>query len=570
MCRAVADGGRRCGCAVGLKRRSADRSRYANNKAVALELEPIGGGGEVPVEDPLDVLDKITTVKMEVQETIREATLIQNYFHGTGEVGALRDSLYDTDTPSPEIKTIVNETFGIDVDKPDYWTEAMEVANTKVQEIGSIVHNEVIKRIGEPIFRDKEWEEAKNAELSELMAQARTEEDPDEREKLGERINTLGKEIAEAKGYVTTEWQLQYAEETQKLIAETRPMGNEKVEFHKSSQKPGMKAIEKAAKFFPSEWWKKSDGHEIPLYVRHTSGRAHYAKRDRVKVTSSGGTKTKIVTPEIVEKQPVTKLEFLDEILQYARDSVGRKEKVYDVVADRNAKRELLSVEWDEETNEIVRTFKGGSTTVEFKETDEREYPIWIENIEKVPYEEYRKLTIEMVGYKSKWKWTSKHSSGWMEVENKETGEVKIIATDKELAGDGWTTDTVGTVTTDKSVSVTVHELAHRMEDTNPIIKDLEKVYWSQRCTDPVTSEPFEGAEYKAFSSGAKKGEIVYPDAKFTSVYTSKRYDDGSHELLSTGMDAIFGWRNGSLAGIGNYEADESHRDWTLGMLTAV
>lgn len=101
-----------------------------------------------------------------------------------------------------------------------------------------------------------------------------------------------------------------------------------------------------------------------------------------------------------------------------------------------------------------------------------------------------------------------------------------------------------------------IHELGHRMEDTNDSVQKSEWLFWHSRTDGEETkklSELTGNSEY-----GDK--EIARLD-KFSNPYMGKDYGakpDSSYELLTMGMEAMKA---------GKYTIDADYRQWLLGTL---
>jgi hypothetical protein len=110
--------------------------------------------------------------------------------------------------------------------------------------------------------------------------------------------------------------------------------------------------------------------------------------------------------------------------------------------------------------------------------------------------------------------------------------------------------------------SKAVHELAHRFEHVNPKIKALEDEYLRSRLTKDDRLEPI----YETFEEDDEK-EVGYRD-HLLHHYMGKVYEDGSREIMSMGMEGLFGGQSGGLIGLSNDgKADTGMRDFVLGTL---
>lgn len=105
-----------------------------------------------------------------------------------------------------------------------------------------------------------------------------------------------------------------------------------------------------------------------------------------------------------------------------------------------------------------------------------------------------------------------------------------------------------------------IHEFAHRVEDTSYFVKAAENAFLKVRAK----------GETQTHIPNSYRDAVGYRD-HFTEHYVGRTYSDGSTEVLSTGMEAIFGGHMGGLMGVdqSNPDADAHHRNFVLGMLAS-
>lgn len=120
-------------------------------------------------------------------------------------------------------------------------------------------------------------------------------------------------------------------------------------------------------------------------------------------------------------------------------------------------------------------------------------------------------------------------------------------------------------LTTDGSVSTTIHELAHRMEYTDDRIGRACKRFLADRT---------EGLQARRYA----RGEMVIEDS-FVDQYVGKLYaqDKNATEVFSVGMEAIATGNRGGLSGRRDpadpskeYVADHGHRNLVIGLLAGL
>jgi len=112
--------------------------------------------------------------------------------------------------------------------------------------------------------------------------------------------------------------------------------------------------------------------------------------------------------------------------------------------------------------------------------------------------------------------------------------------------------------------TVSVHESAHRFEETVSGLVKVSRDFVTRRATRPDGSV----APLAPIYQGVK--DEVARDGGFVDPYMGREYESGSGEAFSTGMEALFGGSFGGLVGVGGRSADADHRAFTLGMLAGI
>ena len=112
---------------------------------------------------------------------------------------------------------------------------------------------------------------------------------------------------------------------------------------------------------------------------------------------------------------------------------------------------------------------------------------------------------------------------------------------------------------TDTSWSTTLHECAHLL-DNNPAVS-MAATSFVHRRTEGMSTDVWNSASEPLISDG------------FYNPYVSRQYKMGASEVLSMGMEGLFGERTASLRGGGTHSPvtgrDNEHRDLVLGLLGA-
>jgi len=110
------------------------------------------------------------------------------------------------------------------------------------------------------------------------------------------------------------------------------------------------------------------------------------------------------------------------------------------------------------------------------------------------------------------------------------------------------------------------HELGHRMQHANPTIGALEHEHIRRRTTAPTGErEPLTPLPGKGESGWASNFADPYQGRDYSRAYP----DDTPTEILSVGMEALFGGAYGGFIGAGRYAPDDDSRFFILGLLAA-
>lgn len=160
-------------------------------------------------------------------------------------------------------------------------------------------------------------------------------------------------------------------------------------------------------------------------------------------------------------------------------------------------------------------------------------------------------------------------AEAWEEWIHPETGEVhwrhpetqtKAVGTKKVSVIGVGTTVPANVAGMDEYHPVAAHEQAHRYEAVIQDVMSLEDQFLTRRTTLPDgTLEPVQ-----RYSSGVNvRGD------HFSEKYTGRRYADGATELLSTGMEGVFAGQYGGFLGIGGRLPDAELQNFVLGVLVS-
>lgn len=109
-----------------------------------------------------------------------------------------------------------------------------------------------------------------------------------------------------------------------------------------------------------------------------------------------------------------------------------------------------------------------------------------------------------------------------------------------------------------------IHEIAHRMEHLIPAISRVERAFLLARTTDGDANQEELSQIYTARADERGRRD------SFVDHYVGKEYEDPRfREVLSVGVESVFGSARGGLIGVGNHAADRHHRDVVLGILAS-
>lgn len=319
----------------------------------------------------------------------------------------------------------------------------------------------------------------------------------------------------------------------------------ESIEFSDDSHKDAVKSLKKALTFYPQSWVDASNVKhaEVPLRIKRSAGRAHYS--------ANAGQKT-----------------FTTKTLAYVT------EKPADWVPDPHDKMDSEYIdmngedEWIDPKSGIVHT--GGSwrdrnltgetkkwvsVTYEYKKTDTApKGPDW----EKVELYEQHYTT------DTGWIRTGKLDTYYRKPKTRRRSGLSSFKAELTVSKDAEIL-----VGDDAGMRVSMHEFAHRVENTTPVIAAYEDAFLKRRTGHLPVDDTTEVEPEKLTSIYSGKREMGYKD-NFPNHYMGKVYSGSNYrEILSMGMESLFAGKNGGLAGMGNEVADPDYKKFILGVLAS-
>lgn len=311
-------------------------------------------------------------------------------------------------------------------------------------------------------------------------------------------------------------------------LSQVRDMGGGQMQWHSKTAKKAADAFDEAATIFPTDWIEASNHRAetnaerggAPL-ARISRRRAHYADRE-----------------------------------------VHRTRKR---VPDRT-----LAVGFDRARQDMQQYGRSSRPQVEYSEPTEEELVGKEHVIDDQPYWRTWYTVASRFGHGSFDENTPPRGRGWERWVNP-TEPSDVCWRRPNTVMRTLRTETAPEITTNDSVTnvqgrsgtfaVCSHELSHRFEYSVEGITRMESQFLKRRTTDPYTGEQ---EKLRPLWPGSR--EYARAD-NFLSAYTGKDYDSVAFEVLSTGVDAMFGGRRGGLVGTAGQEADLDHRNFVLGVM---
>lgn len=305
------------------------------------------------------------------------------------------------------------------------------------------------------------------------------------------------------------------------------------------SHKDAVTSLKKALKFYPQSWVDASNAEhgKRELRVKRSKGRAHYA---------AGKTQKKY--------ESKTRAMLEEKRADWRPDPHSRRDSEYVEVDESGVwidpRSGVMKERWNT-TNDVTKA--------------------WV----AIRYEYYQGS-----GKPSKaWEPIQLHETAWVDGSYVRTGnlvtEYRKPLLEKMSAS--WEYKAELTVSKDREVfvgddagmRVAMHEFAHRVEHTSPLVAVHEDGFLSRRAGHLASADTSPVREPLTSIYENKKSEVGYKD-NFASHYMGKVYAGSSYrEILSMGMESVFAGTNGGLAGMDHYKADPDYKKFILGVLAS-
>lgn len=586
MCRSLEKGGRRCPRCYGAQRRSTDRARYAAKKATLPQEQETS-----PILTPA-----APALSWNPVEIKNEAEEVRMFF----EINTISSGISETRVPLAQYRENPEKYQERDKDSLVIPYESPQRLEQRVSKIGEQISQRATEILGyDPetkIAELEKVEEQKRAEFEELENQViearkrsseattafvKDKNNKDLEDASRAALKELERVMAE-KARLRKTLQLEYSPEVKEVLRETaeaykqaisevRELGGT-VEVRKDSSKRATSVLQDAASVYPREWVERSN-FAGNLRVKDTQSRAHYSgkkgqktKEYRMTHASFGmteepppgsgwvdtGRTTETISYDGPEPEMVTMRVFERPYMFSTRPALP------------GDKKPRGWIEYYAPVEDVGWEFRPGRPGVppELSEYVQTKDPKLKPDDETPP------------GMVRVW---GKPSSRM--VEREVCAELLVDKSKREQHSD------VG------GFATAVHEFAHRCEHTTPALGAAEEAFLQRRTTTPDGDrEPLKSL----YPGTREKGR----EDSFAHAYMGKEYPDavpsamgsvvpsgaaklipeikGSvprsdyREVMSCGMEALFGGSFGGLLGAGKYKADPDMRHFILGALTTL
>lgn len=305
-----------------------------------------------------------------------------------------------------------------------------------------------------------------------------------------------------------------------------------------TGSKHGVSSFQEAAQFYPTTWIEQSNDwsrkHGVELRARATTGRAHYQASKNYKTRKYSSVPTLWDIPNGKERYQ----KHLDE----HDGNVEKANAAFLKEIDPNPR-------WSRKVG--LSYYEDGSVNP---------YEMYVTSYDRYSYEPKRNTG----------------NSKWEEYED----NGRTIWRREELSS-SISFSRVSELTTYSNQNgklevqrTSLHELAHRMEHTVDGITSHEHAFLTSRIADGEKQIPIYGKSTK---------ELGYKDS-FIEHYMGKTYNSGHTEIMSMGMESVFGKTYGGLLGlpVNNWQmrqlydknmkqlrTDHEYRHFVIGMLTS-
>ena len=532
MCRSKDQGGRRCPCGDP-RRRAAYRRALKARRSTEAEINSD---------------EESTPVEEHVESAEVEPPVVERY----QDYESVKNLLTSEEMNDPEYRQKVIDEFGGLIDF--------------TRHVGRVVSAEALSRQGinvdEEIANNQEYMISQQKELDDLHAQVKeknnlirlarseardriTEEHPEyslkemrEATVLDPKVVALQAQIDEAGarihhlvrhenalngGTYGPNLMKKAADGYMEVLKEIRSFDGDH-EWDSTSSKKDVKTFNNALKYYPSDWIRVSDEDGYRPKVKTTKARAHYSPSKKQTQRVHGPLVSVVEKDEDISSRP--------DLVPLTNDDGTPKTETFHTYDENN-----MSVTVEARVAQVAAVSKKRLAD-EYTDEDMKEL--------------------------------KPSGRGWQLYRNDEIvcwrKPLTEVTTRSFLAPEITTNDNsyeeIPGVTGRDATAI--HELAHRFEFTKREIMVAENQYLMSRVSEGERIQPI----YEFDED--EEPEMGYRD-HFLDHYMGKVYTSGSREVMSVGMESIFGGKNGGLIGMSkDGRKDEDMRDFVLGALVTI
>ena len=553
MCRAKDLENRRCPCDTSEARRLRRQNAAARSSYSALATKPVEEKTlpvvvpEAPytVESVKEDIAILQGLGAELRDSGADSTeIFTAYDKKINAIGSGVEYLAETKYGAPkdeEMKTAIElATLKAEADADDRKNEArnkralLEIEEDRLKQ-ALLVHADATTH---PVMKERwaVWEE-KDPETFAAWKAKETEIGEAQRaiygshSRIQDDINAVRKEMLEKRNAAMKA----ALEEVGVQFADP-----ESIQYSDDSHKDAVKSLKNALSYYPQEWVDASNRmhHQRPLRIKRSQGRAHYSANKEQRTMTSRTRAWITMKPEDWTPDPHDRndSEYID--LNGADGWTDPKSGiVHEVWQQGNGKKAWLSVSYDYYDKSGTPPKSGAWEKVELYEEKYVPGEGFVRTGELITH--YRKPSVRRSSSYSSYK-----------------AELTVTKDSQVFVGD------------DPGMRVALHEFAHRVENTTPIVTGYEDAFLKRRAGHlPVEGQTVEPEKLTRIYSGKK--EVGFKD-NFATHYMGKVYSGSSYkEILSMGMESLFAGTNGGFAGMGNHKADADYKKFILGVLAS-
>lgn len=551
MCRSKSESGRRCPCSSPER-----RSAYRKTKGLLDQQKTIGEGGTTRVDISGEPKEQSITERWQPEKMAELYELIDNSLYVPRDPGESRETrmkrIENTNRRLHELGANRSVEILISRVGEAVACEAERRAGVTAEQI----HDDAEKYIADCLKKSeelknkvestedyrialearKDWDDAckddstsieERMEKRDRMREARQKVEYSEDYIEGERV---AQEATNGLGPNTKDQMRRLSDAYLEVLREVRPFGGS-VEFDGKTKKAAAAAFQEAAEYFPSDWVNASNASPAKPLARISTTRAHYS--------------SSMMKPQKRKERASRKL-----IVDNVEEAIKRYEESPD---PSRTYRKLNDKEWEEyqksspysSREEIMMVEEWETWSMYGRDVDENDPPKgrgW----EIAEDRKGRKLW-RRPSYKIR-------TVGTVFVPEMKTNASKT-----------------GLVSRENPYSqVATHEFTHRCEDMMSTIGHVEMEFLKRRTAGEVEGEREEAVAMYGGRKHRGKKEMSRGDS-FAHVYMGKDYGSAKyHEVMSTGMEALFHGEYGGLVGVARHRADPDMRAFVLGTLATV